>query len=89
MARCRPTFNVKTLTVGFRPLPQTTRWGTKPGRRPRAARAGGVAPPRSSASEGRLARTGSRSSVARQVRARITLPPAGDDELDPRQTMLG
>ena len=30
MARCRPTFNVKTLTVGFRPLPQTTRsrWTT-------------------------------------------------------------
>ena len=25
MATCRPTFNVKTLTVGFRPLPQTTR----------------------------------------------------------------
>ena len=28
MARCRPTFNVKTLTVGFRPLPQTTRNGS-------------------------------------------------------------
>ena len=27
MATCRPTFNVKTLTVGFRPLPQTTRIG--------------------------------------------------------------
>ena len=51
VARCRPTFNVKTLTVGFRPLPQTTRaratartrrrW---PGRRrPTRARA---APPR-------------------------------------------
>ena len=25
VATCRPTFNVKTLTVGFRPLPQTTR----------------------------------------------------------------
>ena len=25
VARCPPTFNVKTLTVGFRPLPQTTR----------------------------------------------------------------
>ena len=27
VARCRPTFNVKTLTVGFHPLPQTTRGG--------------------------------------------------------------
>ena len=32
MATCRPTFNVKTLTVGFRPLSQTTR-GTRTRRR--------------------------------------------------------
>ena len=32
VARCRPTFNVKTLTVGFRPLPQTTRTSPKQSR---------------------------------------------------------
>ena len=45
VATCRPTFNVKTLSVGFRPLPQTTRYGRRAARSSLASAIRSRAPP--------------------------------------------